>query len=126
MNIRLLDGLPFVNITLVYHGHELQLEYVLLDTGSAGSIFAAGRLYEIGIAYLPTDEVYRIRGVGGAEFVFVKEIERLVVGELQIDNFTIEVGAVDYGFSIEGILGMDFLIQVGAIVDLGAMTIYGK
>lgn len=125
MRLRLLDGLPFVDAALMHHGQSLRLENVLIDTGSAGTIFAADRLYEIGISYLPTDEVYRIRGAGGAEFVFVKQIDRLAVGELQADNFSIEIGAMDYGFHIDGILGMDFLTTVGAIVNLATMTIEG-
>lgn len=34
-------GLPFVAVTIRYRGIELQLERVLLDTGSAGTIFNA-------------------------------------------------------------------------------------
>lgn len=30
----------------------------------------------------------------------------------------IEVGVMDYGFEIDGIIGMDFFIQVGAIIDI--------
>ena len=53
---------------------------------------------------------HRIRGVGGAEFVFTKRIDRLAIGELDSHNFESEVGAMDYGFPIDGIIGMDFLI----------------
>lgn len=38
-------------------------------------------------------------------------------------DFTIEVGVMDYGFDINGILGMDFLIETGAIIDLARMEI---
>ena len=66
----------------------------------------------------------RIRGIGGAEFVFVKRIDRLSVGELQVSDFEIEVGAMDYGFAIDGILGTDFLLQVGAVIDLSRLEIH--
>jgi hypothetical protein len=46
------------------------------------------------------------------------------LGELQINDFEIEVGAMDYGFEIDGIVGMDFLTQVGAIIDLAKSEIY--
>ena len=36
----------------------------------------------------------------------------------RLSNFRIEVGGMDYGFEINGILGMDFLTQVGAIINL--------
>lgn len=38
-------------------------------------------------------------------------------------DFTIEVGVMDYGLAINGILGMDFLIETGAIIDLARMEI---
>jgi hypothetical protein len=35
--------------------------------------------------------VHLIRGVGGAVFIFIKRIDRLLVGELQVSDFDIEV-----------------------------------
>ncbi len=55
-----------------------------------------------------------MRGIGGAKFVFLKRIDR---------NFAIEVGAMDYGFAIDGIIGTDFLLQVGAVIDLSRLEI---
>ena len=40
-----------------------------------------------------------------------------------IEAFEIEVGAMDYRFEIEGILGMDFLTSVGAVIDLSRMQV---
>jgi hypothetical protein len=81
-------------------------------------------LLTIGLTYEPDDRVHRIRGVGGAEFVFTKCVDSLAVGKLQVNDFQIEVGAMDYGFDIDGIIGMDFLIQVGAIIDLAKLEMY--
>ena len=33
-------------------------------------------------------------------------------------DFKIDVGILDYGFEIDGILGMDFLLEANAIIDL--------
>ena len=95
-----------------------------MDTGSAGCIFAADRLLVIDLQYEPDDPVHRIRGVGGAEFVFTKKVNRLGLGDLQIANFEIEVGAMDYGFEMDGIIGMDFLIKTGAVIDLSRLNIH--
>jgi ribosomal protein S18 acetylase RimI-like enzyme len=43
-----------------------------------------------------------IRGIGGAEFVFTKRLDRLSIGELWADDF-----------EIDGILGVNFLIRGG-------------
>jgi hypothetical protein len=40
MKIRVPDGLPFVKVTLIHQKKVLEIEDVLLDTGSAGTIFS--------------------------------------------------------------------------------------
>ena len=110
MNIQVRDGLPYVMVTLLHDGQQLNLANVLLDTGSAGTLFAADQVLAVGLQYETDDPVQRIRGVGGAEFVFVKRIDRLSVGELPVSDFAIEVGAMDYSFAIDGIIGTDFLL----------------
>jgi len=124
MNIQVRDGLPYVTVTLLYSGQQLDLGNVLLDTGSAGTLFAADQVLAVGLQYEADDTVQRIRGIGGAEFVFVKRVDRLSVGELQVSDFAIEVGAMDYGFAIDGIIGTDFLLQVGAVIDLSRLEIH--
>ena len=124
MNIQVRDGLPYVTVTLLYSGQQLDLANVLLDTGSAGTLFAADQVLAVGLQYEADDTVQRIRGIGGAEFVFVKRVDRLSVGELQVSDFAIEVGAMDYGFAIDGIIGTDFLLQVGAVIDLSRLEIH--
>lgn len=74
--------------------------------------------------YEPDDRVHRIRGVGGTEFVFTKRVDCLAVSELQVNDFQIEVGAMNYGFERDGIIGIDFLIQVGAIIDMAKLEMY--
>ena len=38
-------------------------------------------------------------------------------------DFDAEVGEMDYGFEIGGILGMDFLRAASAIIDRGKLTV---
>jgi hypothetical protein len=40
------------------------------------------------------------------------------VDERRLIDFEIEVGGMDYGFGMNGILGMDFLMCTGAILNL--------
>ena len=124
MILRLYENLAFVEIVINYRNQELSLKNVLVDTGSAGTIFAADRLLAIGLLYEDNDTVDRIRGVGGSEWVFIKKIESLKLGTLLLSNFAIEVGAMNYGFDIDGIIGMDFLTKVGATIDLKHLEIY--
>src|SRR5215510_8208319 len=124
MNIQVQDGLSYVTVTLLYGGQQLDLTNALLDTGSAGTLFAADQVLAVGIQYEANDPVQRIRGIGGTEFVFVKRVDRLSVDELQVSDFAIEVGAMNYGFAIDGIIGTDFLLQVRAVIDLSRLEIH--
>lgn len=103
----------------------MMIEKALIDTGSASSVFSVERVLTVGLQLEPADEIHRIRGVGGTEFVFTKRVDLLSIGDLVVSNFQIEVGAMAYGFEIDGIIGMDFLSQVGAILDLGQFEVYG-
>lgn len=123
MKLHLQNGLPFITATLTHQGRQIEMAEVLLDTGSAGTQLSADVVLEIGLTYEADDTVHRIRGVGGTEFVFAKQIDQLSIGDLEIKNFEVEIGAMDYGFEIKGIVGMDFLTQTGAIVDLEKMEI---
>ncbi len=122
MKIALFEGLPNVTMALSYRGQILTIENVLIDTGSVGSIFSVDKVLEVGLQLEPDDFVHRIRGVGGTEFVFTKRVDNLLVGDLEVKGFE-EVGAMAYGSDIQGILGMDFLQQVGAVVDLAQLEI---
>lgn len=116
-------GLPFCRVMLAYKGKSLVLDNVLVDTGSGGSVFKMDKVDEIGITIEKDDIIETISGIGGSEFVYKKTVDKLVLGELDVADFTIEVGVMDYGFEIDGILGMDFLMEMGAIIDLAKMKI---
>jgi len=60
MKLKLIDGLPFVGVSILFQGRRTWLDAVLLDTGSAGTILAADRLAEIDLTYAPDDAVHRI------------------------------------------------------------------
>jgi hypothetical protein len=40
-----------------------------------------------------------------------------------VAQFEVEVGAMDYGLDLDGILGTDFLVATRAVVDLAAVEI---
>jgi hypothetical protein len=61
---------------------------------------------------------------------FQKQQTPLVrLGEVEIEdiciqNFEIEVGEMQYGFPIEGILGFDFMQATGIVIDSKRLEIY--
>lgn len=122
MRFTLRDNLPFVTVTLAYRGVAVTVPSVLIDTGSARTIFASDIVSGIQISPAPEDILYAIRGVGGMETVFSRTVDYIQVGERHLPQFEIEVGGMDYGFDIQGILGMDFLRQARAVLNLAELT----
>jgi predicted aspartyl protease len=123
MKIRLEGGLAYVEGVVTFHGRSLGIRDTILDTGSASTIFSADRLLEIGIVPEPDDALHRLRGVGGTEFAFTKRLDVLAVGGMKVADFEIEVGAMDYGFPADGILGLDYLLRIGALIDLRGLDL---
>lgn len=124
MKIEVFDGLLYATVAVTYRGQSLILDKVLIDTGSVGTIFSADKMDTIDLLPEPEDTIEQIRGVGGTEFVFTKQVDSLRLDELQVDDFAIEVGAMKYGFELDGIIGLDFLTQTKAIIDLARLELY--
>ena len=123
MNIRLRHGLPYVSVSLSHLGKQALLKNTLIDTGSTGTVFSIDKVIPLGLQAEPDDPIREIRGVGGTEFVFIKQIDFLSFGDFIINNFKIEIGAMNYGFDIDGIIGLDVLLQAKVIIDFKQMII---
>ena len=115
--------LPFATATVGANGKTITIENMLVDTGSASTIFRTDDLEKLDIFWQMSDELKFMRGISGREAVIEKLMDFVAVGGFRVDSLTVEMGALDYGFSINGILGMDFLLKVGAVIDLAAMEI---
>lgn len=48
------------------------------------------------------------------------------MGFIEVHHFAMEFGAMDYGNDLDRIIGLDFLQQVGAVVNLEELTISVK
>ncbi len=118
MRLTFQHELAFVTATLEYGGATVEVPNVLVDTGAASTVLNADVAAEVGLHWRPGDPIRRLRGVGGYEHVFVRRVGRLSPGEHGLTDFELEIGEMDYGFDLGGILGMDFLRAGGAIIDL--------
>lgn len=123
MRVTLQDNLPFTTIKISFQNIAIYIPNILVDTGSATTVIATDVVEPLQIQPTPEKSLYVIRGVGGTEVVFSHFLDYLQVGEYKISNFEIEIGEMDYGFRINGILGMDFLMQTGAILDLQQLNL---
>jgi len=123
MRLTLRDDLIVVSVTVAYQGQEVEVLDVVVDTGSATTMLSTDVLAQIGIVPELHDVLHVVRGVGGTEVVFSRRVDRLQVGPRAVEQFEIEVGGIDEAFDINGILGLDFLLYTGAIINLGALQL---
>lgn len=117
------DGLLLTDIVLTFKGQSLFLKRVLVDTGSGSTIVSTDLAETIGIVAEENDMIYRISGVGGSEFVYSKRIDSIRIGEKEVLDFPIEFGAMNYGFELNGIIGLDLLQQIKAIINIDHLTL---
>jgi len=121
--IHIADNLPFVSLVIHMNDKKLPLQRVLLDTGAARTTFRTRDLEKLGIIVRREDSVRYMAGIGGIEDVVEKQITAVEVGDLIVSPFTIYLGAMKYGIPMNGILGLDFLLQSGAVIDLKVLEI---
>ncbi|GAA0322125.1 hypothetical protein GCM10008931_11970 [Oceanobacillus oncorhynchi subsp. oncorhynchi] len=69
------------------------------------------------------DIIYRISGVGGSEFVYSKTVDIVKIGDMSVRKFVLEIGAMNYGFELDGIIGLDLLRQMKAIINIDELTL---
>jgi predicted aspartyl protease len=120
------SDLPFIEITVYYNNQRLRLPNVLIDTGSSSTILKLDLVEEIGMTVELDDVLGSIRGVGGSEFVYFKTVEAIEINGFRIENFQVDIGTMNYGIDIDGIIGMDFLLRARGIIDLNDLILTCK
>lgn len=123
MKITTRYGLPFIDVILTHNGKDLCFQNFLIDTGSASTLIAAEIAVSLGLGPEPNDAIREIRGVGGSEFVYEKRIDKIHLGSKEINDFKIQIGDMDYGFDMDGIIGYNLLMDLKATINLADMII---
>ena len=126
MNIKFINGLPIVSINLEHHQKSLQLDNVLLDTGSAKTIFDTDIVREIGlnIDYI-NGKTVKMYGVGGlSEICFQQNVDQIKIQDMPIKNFQIQLGITNETYGFDGILGSDVLLELKLLIDYSQMKVY--
>ena len=124
--LRIEDNLPFISLRVWHEDKSLILSNVLVDTGSASSILKLDLVEIIGIKAEPYDILGTITGVGGSELVYLKTINTIQIGNMSIQDVEVDIGIMEYGFDIDGIIGMDLLLRMKTLIDLNEMRLLSR
>jgi predicted aspartyl protease len=124
MKIEYRDGLLFASVNLSYGGHSKVIENVVVDTGAAETIISPDAVEDIGIFAELSDVVNSFYGVGGSlHNFFSKKVESVTLGDIELKDIKLDFGVIDPKGDINGLIGLDLLIKVGAIIDLKNLSI---
>lgn len=124
MRIDLVDGLLQTSITVHYIGQALIIDKLVIDTGASHTLLSADAVADIGVYFENEDEIVSAFGIGGEEICFRKAFDSVVLGDLRIENFKLDVGAVHEKLEINGLLGLDLLMAANVILDLSELRMY--
>ncbi|RHW38373.1 hypothetical protein D1B33_05685 [Lysinibacillus yapensis] len=117
------EGLLLTDMEICYKGNNLHLNRVLIDTGSMSTVVAAVKAEKIGIMPEDKDIIYRISGVGGTELVYSKLIDYIKMESIKVENFSIEISAMDYGFELDAIIGLNLLQCMKAKINIDKLLL---
>ena len=118
------DGLLFANIEIKYKEKSKIIDNVVIDTGASGSIISPDCVDDMGIYAEMNDRIMEYYGVDGSTHsAFVKNIDEIKVDSIGISNIDIDFGVIDQSGEINGLIGLDVLIKLGAVINLEKLTI---
>lgn len=124
MRIEYRDGLIFTSIKISYKGNSKIINNVVIDTGAAASIISPDAVDDIGVYAELGDRIIEYYGVGGSSHhAFIKKINEIELGSKSLNDIEIDFGLIDTNGEINGLIGLDILMEVGAVIDLKNLEI---
>ena len=124
MKIEFQDELLFTSIQISFRGSTRVIDNVVIDTGAAESIISPDAVEDIGIFAEPEDSVNSFYGVGGSlHNFFSKNIDEIKLGQVKLDEVKMDFGVIDPKGYINGLLGLDLLMKIGAVINFKSLSL---
>ncbi len=121
--ITIRDRLPFVSVMVRANGKSASVDQVLLDIGSAGTAFDTEIISALGIKPELTDKTARLVGIGGGEYAVRKMVDAVEVDGLIVAPMIVQLAGLNYGYGVNGIIGLDFLMKTKAVIDFSKLEV---
>lgn len=121
------DGLLFTTLDITYNGKFKTIDKIVIDTGAEKSIISPDCVEDLGIYAEKGDKIISYYGVGGTlHNAYEKKVDFIKFSKTSISDVKIDFGLIDPRGDINGLIGLDLLMRVKAIIDLMNMTIQCK
>lgn len=118
IKLRYQDKLLFCSICIKINNQVLNLDNVLIDTGSATTLINADYITLDG-----TEKIRNAQGVGGYERILKKNINTIEIDNTKLNNISLSIGDMDYGIDIDLLVGLDILKALDAEINLKDMQL---
>ncbi|MGF2614448.1 hypothetical protein FZC84_14220 [Rossellomorea vietnamensis] len=117
------DGqLLTTSLRVTFQGRTLQVDDMIIDTGSSHTVISPDILEEIGVTYENGDDIYEAYGIGGSVPFYTKVMDEIIIDRITLKNIEIDVGVLPKNHN--GLLGLDILMKYNFIVDLDKLELY--
>lgn len=117
------DGqLITTSLIVTFRGKTLQINDVIIDTGSSHTVISPDVLEEIGVTYENGDTIYEAYGIGGTVPFYTKVMDKIQIDKFNVKDIEIDVGVLPKDHN--GLLGLDILMTYNFIVDMDKLELY--
>lgn len=124
MKLELRNGLLFTSLKIIFQGNEKIINNIVLDTGAAETLISPEAVLDIGIEAINSDSVNSYYGIGGdLHSFFSKQVDSIEVDNTKLNNIKLDFGIIDPAGDINGLLGLDILLNLEAQIDLKQLTV---
>ena len=124
MKITFRDGLLFTSLEVLFRGRKKTVENVVIDTGAARTVIAPDAVTDIGLRYGLGDRIVGAYGIGGQQYAYEKRVDGVRFGSFSVGSCNIDFGMIDPKGNINGLLGLDLLMEIGVVIDLKNLLFY--
>ncbi|WP_243138052.1 retropepsin-like aspartic protease [Heliorestis acidaminivorans] len=112
-----------MSIKLVYQGRSKVIDNMVIDTGAAKTLISQNAVDDIDLRVESGDHIVTYYGIGGKEHAYTKQVDSIHIGSLQLKDRKLDFSGMDYE-GIDGLLGLDVLLDAGFIIDLKKLEMY--
>ncbi len=119
INLTFENGLLFTSMEIFFRGKSIVIDNIVIDTGAAETILSPDVVEDIGIFAELDDYVNSFYGVGGSiHNFFTKQVDGISLGSVVLKPLKLDFGVIDPQGHINGLLGLDILMELNAVIDL--------
>ncbi|HBF7477441.1 TPA: aspartyl protease family protein [Clostridioides difficile] len=118
-NFKYKNGLLYTDIEILIENKNILVKDIIIDTGASHTIISSSYLEESDIGFNDDDTIVKASGYGGiVQYSVRKLVNKVACGDITLENIKLDFGEIDPEEKVNGLLGLDFLINANLIIDL--------